>query len=539
MKKFIFFFSWIFFIISCGSQEKPPSGFGELDGHVYLNNESNPVQGLGIRVSGNILDFTDSEGYFHLYKVPEGVHLLEVLYQMNPIQSGNIGIKSDEIKTIALFLKQIKKDLPDFSVVDISKEPNSKWDYWIVGKQEYFYIEEENSKPKSVFYHSFKENKDYGIYFDSKGLPNKVIADQYIFLFDNFKGNQLDLGVLYPSGEFEIAREIKTDFVWPDSPKSSKAYESFQSPQSKADFIRGTGRIIGAIPCVTSGAAALISGGFAIPLALWTCGNYFVSMANNFFEDANVENGFTEFVDTYHIAGTVYSCTNPDISSCLSSLAKAGLEKYADYVEEIEFREEDIVKLEKALANNTPLKQIILQPGSEGKDAQISLMGFSNPCRESYDNYPNDSLIWVVNEVDGCKKQIDRMFIQFSISYIPVNAIISSAQIELYGYSSINIQNSRPSLSLYEVKDSWGENNINWTNQPQVGLIETKEFEKYDGENYWSSWDITNIVQDWVSGRKNNYGLGIFAGKNHVWGKLFSSDHSNSTKRPKLIIFYY
>ncbi len=328
----MFFSFWILFIVSCEPIEKPSSGFGELDGKVYIKNESNPVQGLGVCVSGNILDFTDSKGYFYLSKVPEGVQPLEVLYQMDVIYSTRVGIQSDKKTTVAIFLSAIKKDLPNFTAVDISNE--SEWDYWVVGKEEYFYIDEENSMPKSVFYHSFKNGKNYGITFDSKGLPSRVISGGFIFLFDNFNGNRVDVGLIFPSGEIRIAREVKTDFVWPTSTKSS---------QSKADVIRWTGRILGAIPCVTSGVTAFLSAGVTIPIALWTCGNYFLSMANNFFDDANVENGFTEFVDNYKLTMTVYNCTvNVDPTSCVIALATKGLNSYADYIEEMEMREDEI-----------------------------------------------------------------------------------------------------------------------------------------------------------------------------------------------------
>jgi hypothetical protein len=339
MKKYAILSFWIFLMISC-EKENPPSGFGELEGYTYLNNENNPVKGLEILIPDNNLAFTDSKGYFKFPKIAEGNHPLKVLYQMDPIYSTTVDVYSDKITTLKITLQRVKKELPDFSVVNIS--PESEWDYWVVGKEEYFYIDEENSLPKSVFFHSSKngKEKEYVIFFDAQGLPRKVITDHYIFLFDNFNGNKVDLGILSPEGEIQIVREIQTDFVWPTSSKGT---------QSRADVIRWTGRIIAAIPCITSGAAAFITGGAAIPLALWTCGNYFLSMANNFFDDADVENGFTEFVDRYHLAGTIYTCADPNISSCLVIFAQEGLDSYADYIEEMDEREELIRTVEASL----------------------------------------------------------------------------------------------------------------------------------------------------------------------------------------------
>jgi hypothetical protein len=71
-------------------------------------------------------------------------------------------------------------------------------------------------------------------------------------------------------------------------------------------------------------------------------------MADNFFDDANVENGFTKFVDDYKLTSTAYTCTtNPDLSSCLIALAQRGLSSYADYVEEMD-EKEDVLRIVEA-----------------------------------------------------------------------------------------------------------------------------------------------------------------------------------------------
>ncbi len=333
MKKVLFIFSWIFFAISCEPLEKPSSGFGELDGNVYLKNESNPIQGLGVRVSGNKLDFTDSKGYFYLSKVPEGVQPLEVLYQMDAIYSTRVGIQSDKKTTVAIFLSAIKKDLPDFSVVNISAE--SDWDYFVAGKEEYIFMEVENSLPKEAVYHSFKQKKDYSISFDEKGLPTKIVIENYIFLFDNFNGTKVDFAIVSPSGEIQIIREASSNFNWDTDLNSTK---------SAKEVIKWAGRALGAIPCITTGAAALVSGGIAIPLdilALWNCGNYLLKISAGFVEDQGVHNGFTEFVNFYSLTSTAYNCTVglTEPSSCLVTLAKEALNQWAENMDELEANE--------------------------------------------------------------------------------------------------------------------------------------------------------------------------------------------------------
>jgi hypothetical protein len=230
------------------------------------------------------------------------------------------------------------KELQYFTVVDISKD--SGWDYWVLGKEEYFYIDAENNLPVFVFFHSFTKRKDYVISFNDQGLPKKVTTDHLILLFDNFNNNKVDLGIISPDNKVQIIREVKTDFIWSNSSKS------------RADIIRWTSRVLGAIPCVTYGASALVAGGTIVPLdvlALWECGNYFLSMADNFFDDAHVQNGFTDMVSSYNFLRTNYTCPL-DITSCLIGLANTGLDSYADYLEEIDQREELLRIVEASLS---------------------------------------------------------------------------------------------------------------------------------------------------------------------------------------------
>ena len=86
------------------------------------------------------------------------------------------GCKKDE---------ETKSDLPDISVWDISQETD--WDYWVVGSKnnDNFFIKEENSKPKYVYFYSAEANEHYLVIFDGNGLPDKVVVNDYIFSFKN------------------------------------------------------------------------------------------------------------------------------------------------------------------------------------------------------------------------------------------------------------------------------------------------------------------------------------------------------------------
>jgi hypothetical protein len=530
MKKFALFLVWILSIVSCEKpNEKESKGFGKLNGYSYIVDKTHPASGYGVNLPGYGVQTINSEGHFEYSQVFEGKYTLSVTDNAGHFYKKDVEIQKDKTTFVEVILPDTRKDLPDFSVVDISKE--STWDYEVVGKEECFYIDAENSLPKFVQYHSFKTGKDYGITFNEKGLPKRVITDNFIFFFDHFNGNKVDLGILSPSGESQIFREIKTDFTWPTASKSL---------QSKSDMIRWTGRIIGAIPCVTSGVTAVFTGGFAVPVALWTCGNYFIKLLDNFYDDADIENGFTQFVDDYKLNSTVYTCTTSgDPSSCLIALANQGLINYADYVEEMEKREAEIAKIEALIANNVPLKTIVIQPGPEGKDSHIILRSFDD-CIELYEHSGNDSLIMVVYDHWGtCQKEFHRMLLQFPISgQVPSNATIFSARLAVYGVASRN-DTITPVLSLMEVKSFWDENTTEWIKDSDLDLIGEIGFEGVQGMYSWRTWDVTYIIRDWVSGYKINFGFEISSYENSVYATIRSGDHPNAKTRPKLIISYY
>jgi hypothetical protein len=343
----------IFSILSCEKpEEEEKIGYGIIQGFTYIASTNEPLSGLKAEVPDYGTRITDENGFFKFENVEEGAHTVNIYQGNNLVSSKQTHVIANNTVTLWFPFEYAKKDQPEFLPIDLSSEEVSNeyrdWDYMVLGKHECFYIDKENSKPKAVLYHT-QDNKDYLIVFNEDGLPSKITTpEHWIFLLDNFNGNKVDLAGISPSGDIKIAREIypdQLDFTWLSS------FPLDKSTQSRAGFIRWTARILGAIPCVTSGAAALASFGTAIPLdvlALWTCTNYLLGMGVNFFDDAGISNGFTNAVQDYKLLIFPISCSI-DVASCLYSAAISGLEDYADYVEEMDEREDDIRVAESAL----------------------------------------------------------------------------------------------------------------------------------------------------------------------------------------------
>ena len=229
--------------------------------------------------------------------------------------------------------KEISKpDLPDISIVDISKD--SDWNYWVVGKNDYYYIKAENSLPKSVLFHSSEVNKDYSIFFTEDGMPDKICVDNYIFVLRNFNGNKVDMGIIYPDGNIEILRQIDTNYDW----TNLTALKSCKIVQEQSDAIRWTGRAVAGIPCLLSAAGALATAGALTPVVGWTCGNYLLGYANSLLtHELNIHNGITNFIDSYGNLNLGYGClASVDLTNCLVGLAAKGLSIEADVQEKLE-----------------------------------------------------------------------------------------------------------------------------------------------------------------------------------------------------------
>jgi hypothetical protein len=141
---------------------------------------------------------------------------------------------------------------------------------------------------------------------------------------------------------------------------------------------------------------------------------------------------------------------------------------------------------------------------------------------------------------------IERIYLQFDLSAIPSNAVIAEAKVALFftlpaSYISIPLYIEVP-IAVYAVEGYWDESTLNWGNQP--GAFYTYEDVKTLGEETldYVYWDITNLVQKWVSGIKPNYGIRLADEDEMTLDdiKVFSSSSSAHTiQRPKLFISYY
>lgn len=173
-----------------------------------------------------------------------------------------------------------------------------------------------------------------------------------------------------------------------------------------------------------------------------------------------------------------------------------------------------------------------IQPDpAEGKDASVDM-------DHQDQNYAN------LYRLGVGKGRTDtwRAYLEFNLSYIPENAIITSANLGLYYYGSVDGEIAAP-IGAYKVEETWSETGVTWYNQPDYAS--TPEYTRTVPAPLTSSflyWNITDLVNGWWDGSIHDYGVMLKdtdESTTEAWKAFYSSDWDNAYQRPKLIITYY
>ena len=147
---------------------------------------------------------------------------------------------------------------------------------------------------------------------------------------------------------------------------------------------------------------------------------------------------------------------------------------------------------------------IVLQPGLEGKDAQIWSINPDN----NYGNSPSFKVFgWTHSGVPG----INRALIDFDLSVIPDSSFIIDARLNLYfvcleptyfGHTGNNAS------YLQLVTEPWEENAVSWNTQPEVTTLDQVLFpQSTDPYQDYLDIDVTAAINHLYSEPENYHGL--------------------------------
>jgi hypothetical protein len=187
---------------------------------------------------------------------------------------------------------------------------------------------------------------------------------------------------------------------------------------------------------------------------------------------------------------------------------------------------------------------IVLQPGPEsGKDALIH--GMDSELNANYGtNSQFGASAWTVLGEEA----VVRAIIEFDLSALPANAVITNARMSLTAWDSAEgglLQHSTRSGSnacwLERITSPWNEGTVTWRTQPATTTRNRVEIPEstYPTQNY-SDIDVTQLINDIVENPHAGFGFMLKLQSEEYYRTLnfCSSNHPVSAFRPKLEITY-
>ncbi|NPA90692.1 MAG: DNRLRE domain-containing protein, partial [Chloroflexi bacterium] len=120
--------------------------------------------------------------------------------------------------------------------------------------------------------------------------------------------------------------------------------------------------------------------------------------------------------------------------------------------------------------------------------------------------------------LDMTARGVYEMLLQFNVDILPPSMVIQQAEVRLftaekYGSGTLPVQLHRALRSWNFEEATWyqADRREFWAQpgaQPGVDYAATPEWTTtVVGPNGWYTWDVTQLVRDWVSGRQANYGM--------------------------------
>jgi len=145
--------------------------------------------------------------------------------------------------------------------------------------------------------------------------------------------------------------------------------------------------------------------------------------------------------------------------------------------------------------------------------------------------------------VDYASPRTARSFLEFDLSSIPSSATILQATLRLF-YDRCSFGPEEVDVGVYEVTGSWSESNLSWNTHPTFSWVAEDVITMGCAEatNAYVQWDVTGLVQDWVSGSVPNHGIVVKAsnelGERGGLLAWFGSRERATGQQPQLVVSY-
>jgi len=132
----------------------------------------------------------------------------------------------------------------------------------------------------------------------------------------------------------------------------------------------------------------------------------------------------------------------------------------------------------------------------------------------------------------------ERILLRFDIAgSIPAGAVINDARLRLYMGNSAPAGDPPMGTFVRQTAAAWSETTVTWNTEPAWGPVRAEC--QVGSAPGWYDWVITGLVEDWVSGAQDNYGMEIIGDEAiQQRERAFHSRETSATLYPRLVIDY-
>ena len=148
---------------------------------------------------------------------------------------------------------------------------------------------------------------------------------------------------------------------------------------------------------------------------------------------------------------------------------------------------------------------------------------------------PDTTILWVGNFVGGCGTHREQIMVRFDLSELE-GATIEEATLDLYRWWRCP-NDYYTSTGLYVITEDWDEDT--WPYTVYIARETTPSVMYTFGPHLgWYDIDVTDVVQNWVDGQMDNYGLVVIAQYGEKCSKFYSKEFVNPNMHPRLEVTY-
>ncbi|MEO8148391.1 MAG: DNRLRE domain-containing protein [Bacteroidia bacterium] len=183
---------------------------------------------------------------------------------------------------------------------------------------------------------------------------------------------------------------------------------------------------------------------------------------------------------------------------------------------------------------------ITIKPNAtDGKDINV-LSGFPTT---NFDPYPGlVATAWTC----GGSPCNNRALIQFDLSVLPANAVLSHAGLNFYANPNpmvIPLANygTDNACWIQRISTTWNEQFVTWNSQPSTVTLHQVQLPQSTSSNQdYTDVDVTTLVQDMINDPTNSFGFLLrLVNENYYNGRDFaSSDNPVASKWPSITLCY-